>query len=181
VDWTLDAVRRSGCFERIAVVVSPERAATVRWDGVAVVAGGERRRDSVAAGVETLGDCDIVCVHDAARPLCAPELFSRVIAAARERGAATTAIPCVDTIKRVSAGLVMETLPRDQLVAVQTPQAFAAELLRRAHAASTDDASDDCLLVERLGAPVAVVDGDPRNRKITTAADIEWLRAELEP
>jgi 2-C-methyl-D-erythritol 4-phosphate cytidylyltransferase len=142
------------------------------------VAGGERRRDSVRAGLDVL-ECDIVCIHDAARPLCPPELFGSVVAAAKEHGAATAAIPCVDTIKEVRDGMVLATLDRRTLVAVQTPQAFARDLLMRAHAQDDSDASDDCVLVERLGAPVAVVAGDARNRKITTAEDIAWLRHEV--
>jgi 2-C-methyl-D-erythritol 4-phosphate cytidylyltransferase len=109
-----------------------------------------------------------------------PELIEAVIAAARAHGAATAAIPCVDTIKRVEAGMVVETLNRSALVAVQTPQAFATSLLRRAHAVAPElDASDDCLLVERLGEPVAIVAGEVGNRKITHPEDLVWLRGEL--
>jgi len=80
----------------------------------------------------------------------------------------------------VREGLVVETLRRGELVAVQTPQAFAADLLRRAHAVAPDeDASDDCLLVERLGEPVAVVPGEPANRKVTLLEDLEWLQRQL--
>jgi len=149
-------------------------------DGVRCVPGGPRRRDSVAAGLRAVGAAEIVVVHDAARPLVSAALIEGVIAAARRFGAATAAIPCVDTIKRVEGGMVVETLPREALVAVQTPQAFTASLLRRAHAvAPEEDASDDCLLVERLGEPVAVVAGELRNRKITHLEDLEWLRRQL--
>jgi len=170
------------------VVVCPEaRHAAVRGlarrlglDGVRCVPGGPRRRDSVAAGLGAVGAAEIVVVHDAARPLVSTALIEDVIAAARRYGAATAAIPCVDTVKRVEDGMVVETLPREALVAVQTPQAFTASLLRRAHAAAPEeDASDDCLLVERLGEPVAVVAGEVRNRKITHAEDLEWLRRQL--
>lgn len=148
---------------------------------VRCVPGGPRRRDSVAAGLEAVGDAAIVVVHDAARPMVTAELVEAVIAAARLHGAATAAIPSVDTIKRVAAGMVVETLPRDALVSVQTPQAFSAPLLRRAHAVSPEaDASDDCLLVEWLGEPVAVVPGDVGNRKITHPEDLDWLRRQLQ-
>jgi 2-C-methyl-D-erythritol 4-phosphate cytidylyltransferase len=120
-----------------------------------------------------------VVVHDAARPLVSAALVEAVIAAARRHGAATAGIPCVDTIKRVDGGMVVETLSRPSLVCVQTPQAFAASLLRRAHAADDEDASDDCVLVERLGEPVAVVPGEIGNRKITHWEDLEWLRRQL--
>lgn len=182
IGWTVDAVQRSRAFAEVVLVVTASRCAdAARLGGVTVVGGGARRRDSVAAGMDALGECEVVCIHDGARPFCPPDLFVRVVEAAARHGAATAAVPCVDTIKRVAGGVVVETLPRDSLVAVQTPQAFRLELLREAHRASDDDASDDCVLVERLGAPVAVVDGDPRNRKITHAEDIEWLRRELAP
>ena len=165
-----------------------------RWDALRALAsacglgqasfveGGERRQDSVAAA---LGPCDghrMVCVHDAARPLAPPELFRAVVGAADRDAAATAAVPCVDTIKRVSEEHVDETLERATLVAAQTPQAFARELLERAHQAATADgvdAGDDASLVERLGARVAVVRGDPRNFKVTTQADLAVLRALL--
>ena len=153
---------------------------SVGLSGVRCVPGGPRRRDSVAAGLAAVGEADIVVVHDAARPLVSTALIESVIAAARVHGAATAAVPCVDTIKRVEDGLVVETLPRGALVAVQTPQAFSAPLLRRAHAIAPElDASDDCLLVERLGEPVAVVPGEIGNRKITHPEDLVWLRGEL--
>jgi 2-C-methyl-D-erythritol 4-phosphate cytidylyltransferase len=171
------------------VVVCPEtRHAAVRavagglgLSGVRCVPGGPRRRDSVAAGLEEVGDAEIVVVHDAARPLVSPRLIEAVIAAARRHGAATAAVPCVDTIKRVEKGMVVETLPRTALVAVQTPQAFATQLLRRAHTVVPgEDASDDCLLVEWLGEPVAVVPGEVGNRKITHPEDLEWFRGQLQ-
>ena len=115
------------------VVVCPEArhedvcrlARELGLGGVRCVPGGARRRDSVAAGLEAVGDAEIVAVHDAARPLVSAQLIEAVIAAARRHGAATAAIPCVDTIKRVDGGMVVETLPREALVAVQTPQAFS--------------------------------------------------------
>ena len=163
---------------RHAAILDAARA--LRLSGVRCVPGGPRRRDSVAAGLAEVGNAEIVVVHDAARPLVSPELIEAVIAAARAHGAATAAIPCVDTIKRVEAGMVVETLNRSALVAVQTPQAFATSLLRRAHAVAPElDASDDCLLVERLGEPVAIVAGEVGNRKITHPEDLVWLRGEL--
>jgi 2-C-methyl-D-erythritol 4-phosphate cytidylyltransferase len=170
------------------VVVCPEArhqavqalARDLGLSGVRCVAGGPRRRDSVAAGLREVGDAEIVVVHDAARPLVSPRLIEAVIAAARLHGAATAGVPCVDTVKRVEDGMVVETLPRDSLIAVQTPQAFALPLLRRAHTLRPEvDASDDCLLVEWLGLPVAVVPGEVGNRKITHPEDLEWLRGQL--
>ena len=150
--------------------------------GVCVAAGGERRRDSVAAGLRALAgavpQARWVLVHDAARPLASPALAARVLAAAREDGAAVPGLPVADTVKEVGAGgLVRGTPDRASLRAIQTPQAFAADLLRRAHAEVEGDAPDDAWLVERLGAPVRVVEGDPLAFKVTTADDLARLRA----
>jgi 2-C-methyl-D-erythritol 4-phosphate cytidylyltransferase len=144
-----------------------------------VVAGGPTRSASVRAGLAAVPEeVEIIVVHDAARPLAGTELFERVIAAVR--AGADGAVPGVavpDTIKRVdaTAGRVVETLDRPALRAIQTPQAFAAAVLRRAHADGAD-ATDDAALVEALGATVVVVDGDPANLKITGPDDL--LRAE---
>jgi 2-C-methyl-D-erythritol 4-phosphate cytidylyltransferase len=142
-----------------------------------VVIGGATRSASVRCGLAAVPDeADVIIVHDAARPLASPTLFDAVATAAAETGAAICALPVSDTIKRVDDGLVAETLDRRALVAVQTPQAFEAALLRRAHAVgaeATDEATDDATLVERLGVPVRVVPGDPGNFKITTPADLK--------
>ena len=150
--------------------------------GVCVAAGGERRRDSVAASLRALAgaapQARWVLVHDAARPLASPALAARVLAAAREDGAAVPGLPVADTVKEVGTdGLVRRTPDRASLRAIQTPQAFAADLLRRAHAEVEGDAPDDAWLVERLGAPVRVVEGDPLAFKVTTADDLARLRA----
>jgi 2-C-methyl-D-erythritol 4-phosphate cytidylyltransferase len=190
---TLAAVAAARLFESVTVVVPRLAWETVR--GLAagagivdlrLVEGGERRQDSVRAGLDSAGEATLLCIHDAVRPLCPPALFAAVVDAARRHGAATAAIPLVDSVKRVRRGgelpLVAETLERADLVAVQTPQAFDAALLRRAHQAALRDgvvADDDCALVEHLGAAVAVVEGDPRNLKVTRPADLAVLRATL--
>jgi 2-C-methyl-D-erythritol 4-phosphate cytidylyltransferase len=191
---TLAAVAAAGLFESVTVVVPRaawdrvrDLAAAAGIDGVGLVEGGERRQDSVRAGLDLAGDASVVCVHDAVRPLCPPTLFAAVVDAARRPGAATAAIPVVDSVKRVrrepgELPVVAETVERSDLVAVQTPQAFDAVLLRRAHQAALRDgivADDDCALVEHLGAVVAVVEGDPRNLKVTRPADLAVLRAAL--
>ena len=143
-----------------------------------MVAGGERRSDSVRRGLDAVpDDCDIVVVHDGARPLASADLFEAVIEAVL--AGADAAIPGVavtDTIKRVDDGCVVDTLDRDDLVAVQTPQAFRAEVLRRAHDGGPD-ATDDAALVEAVGGTVVVVEGDPANLKITTRHDLGVGRA----
>ena len=144
------------------------------------VDGGERRRDSVAAGLAALPDARWVLVHDSARPLASSTLASRALEAARETGAAVPGLPVADTIKRIDAeGLVRETPDRASLRAIQTPQAFDADLLRRAHATIEGDATDDAALVEQLGAPVRVIEGEAQAFKVTTAEDLERLRALL--
>jgi 2-C-methyl-D-erythritol 4-phosphate cytidylyltransferase len=152
---------------------------------VAVVRGGERRQDSVVRGFEQLdsGPADIVLVHDAVRPLVSEEVISRVIAKARECGAAVAAVPVEDTIKEAAGGVVVRTLERENLQRVQTPQAFAREVLERALRKARQDGfygTDEAALVERTGHPVAVVSGDRRNIKITTAADLKIAEALLE-
>lgn len=142
---------------------------------VTVVPGGAERGDSVAAGLRALGaDVDVVLVHDAARALAPAELFDRVAAAVRDGAPAVVpGVPVVDTIKQVDArGLVVGTPDRAALRAVQTPQGFRRAVLERAHALSSE-ATDDAALVERLGEPVLVVEGDRRALKVTTADDLE--------
>jgi 2-C-methyl-D-erythritol 4-phosphate cytidylyltransferase len=190
---TLAAVAAPGIFDSVVVVVPEvawrrvrDLAAAVGIDDLRLVEGGERRQDSVRAGLEVAGDAPLICVHDAVRPLCPMALFFAVVDAARRHGAATAAIPVVDSVKRVrrdgELAVVAATLDRAELVAVQTPQAFDAALLRRAHAVALRDgvvADDDCALVEHLGEVVAVVEGDPRNLKVTRPADLAVLRAAL--
>ncbi len=152
---------------------------------VVVVAGGPTRQASVAAGLGALSDeFGVVLVHDAARPLAPASLVARVIDAVLDgHPAVVPGLPVVDTVKRVQTGgpveLVLATVPRVDLRAVQTPQGFRRELLLRAHAefasGALDEAtaaSDDAGLVERLGEPVWVVAGDERAAKITTPRDL---------
>ena len=147
----------------------------------ASVAGGETRSASVRAGLaEVPADAAVVLVHDAARPFLPPEIVPRLLEALGEGyDGAVPGVPVRDTVKRVGGGVVVETPPRDELVAVQTPQAFAADVLR---AAAAGDGSDCASLVEAAGGRVKVVAGDERLLKGTTPADLErvgvWLAAE---
>lgn len=158
------------------VLVLPDGVA---WDGPEVtvtVVGGETRSASVRAGLAALPpETEVVVVHDAARPLASPLLFRAVIDAVRQGAAAAVPfVPLADTLKRVDGNWVVETVDREQLVAVQTPQAFRVEVLRAAHA-SGPEASDDAALVEAMGEKVQVVPGEPRNIKLTTALDLELV------
>jgi 2-C-methyl-D-erythritol 4-phosphate cytidylyltransferase len=140
------------------------------------IPGGAERQDSVALGLEALpASVAWVAVHDAARCLVAPGDVSRVIAAARADGAALLAVPAHDTIKRVRDGRVIETPPRHECWAAQTPQVFRADLLREALAKARAEGvvgTDDAQLVERLGVAVRVVEGSARNLKITRPEDL---------
>ncbi|MEP6706377.1 MAG: 2-C-methyl-D-erythritol 4-phosphate cytidylyltransferase [Pyrinomonadaceae bacterium] len=142
-----------------------------------VIAGGDSRRDSVFRGLLAIREAtvEIVAVHDGVRPFVTTGEIDRTIAAAREHGAAVLVAPATDTIKEVEQGRVIRTLPREKVRHALTPQCFRYELLRRAYEQLTEadgDITDDSMLVERLGETVAVVEGNPRNIKITRPEDI---------
>lgn len=170
--------------EIVAVVPQEQREeATAMLRGLpkvrAVVAGGERRQDSVRKGLEQAPkDFDgVVLVHDAARPLVEVEVIEAVVAAAREHGAALPVLPVSDTVKKVRDGRVVETLDRSQLAGAQTPQGFEFSLLTRAYENALRERltlTDEAMAVERLGEPVVTVAGSARNRKITTPEDLAW-------
>jgi 2-C-methyl-D-erythritol 4-phosphate cytidylyltransferase len=178
-------IDRAACVARDAcagvVVVIPPGAA---WDappGVLVAAGGATRSDSVRAGLAVVPEsAQVIVVHDAARPLASRSLFAAVVdAVAAGADAAVPVLPVVDTVKRVRDGRVVETVARDDLVLVQTPQAFRAAALRAAHAGGAVD-TDDAALVEAAGGTVAVVEGERHNLKLTLPDDLDLARALLE-
>ncbi len=173
------AARFDGFFAKIAVLRLPDLDQT-RLPGWTLVAGGARRRDSVAAGLAALPpEVDLVLIHDAARPLVSDEVIARVREAAEQRGAAIPVLAVTDTLKRTDGDVVAGTVDRAGLVAVQTPQGFSRELLERALAASERDATDEAGLVEDLGETVCTVPGDPANVKVTVPADLAVARAYL--
>ena len=143
--------------------------------------GGRERSDSVRNGLEDLSDdISIVVIHDAARPLVTSRMIEDVIREARKGRGAAPGLPVVDTLKRIDdSGNIIETVDRDNLIRIQTPQAFPREMIERAHAdafASGIGATDDVALCERLRMPVVMVPGSERAMKITTEAD--FVRAE---
>jgi 2-C-methyl-D-erythritol 4-phosphate cytidylyltransferase len=143
--------------------------------------GGRERSDSVRNGLEDLpGDISIVVVHDAARPLATLKMIDDVISEARKGRGAAPGLPVTDTLKRVDeAHAVVETVDRDNLFRIQTPQAFPRDMIENAHAeafAARINATDDAALCERLGMEVVIVAGSERAMKITTEAD--FVRAE---
>ena len=145
------------------------------------VTGGASRAESVRLGVDEVPpDAVAVLVHDAARPLLAQDVISRVLEPLGEGwDGAVPALPVADTIKRVEGAAVAETLARDGLMVAQTPQAFVADVLRAALVGDVGVASDCASLVEAAGGRVKVVDGDPRLLKVTTAHDLRLVEALL--
>lgn len=176
VEWSLD-VARSVCDGVVVVVPAENLGDSAACEGLggvdAVVAGGGTRSESVRRGLAAVpASAEVIVVHDAARPLARLELWRAVIAAV-EAGA-DAAIPAVavsDTVKQVGEGGHLVTLDRSKLVAVQTPQAFVARVLRQVHAAGVE-ATDDAALVEYAGGRVELVDGPPDNLKITSRMDL---------
>jgi 2-C-methyl-D-erythritol 4-phosphate cytidylyltransferase / 2-C-methyl-D-erythritol 2,4-cyclodiphosphate synthase len=140
---------------------------------LSVVEGGNRRRDSVAQAFARVSPrTEIVVIHDAARPLVTDDVIRRTVEAAAECGAAIAALRARDTVKRAGAGgAITATLPRDEIFLAQTPQAFRVDVLRDALAID-GDATDEATLAEQAGHVVKVVEGDPRNLKITTPDDL---------
>jgi 2-C-methyl-D-erythritol 4-phosphate cytidylyltransferase len=144
--------------------------------------GGRERSESVANGLEDLpSECEIVVIHDAARPLVTSETIGRVIDEARHGNGAVAALPVVDTLKRVeSSGKVIETVDRFGLWRAQTPQAFPRKAIERAHREAREAdriATDDAALCEQIGLPVVVVRGSERAQKITEENDFALVEA----
>ena len=164
--------------DRVALVVAAHELGDVRAQfgavaKVVVVAGGATRSASVRGGLAAISDdAEVIVVHDAARPLASEGLFQQVIAAIRAGAdAAVPGIAVADTLRRLEGGIV----DREGVVAVQTPQAFRALMLRRAHQ-DEPEASDDATLVEMIGGKVVIVAGETSNFKITTAHDLAVAR-----
>ncbi len=179
LDWSLDAARTAS--DGVVVVVHPTMASVPEVLADAVVAGGATRSASVRAGLAAVpSSAEVVVVHDAARPCASPALFTAVVDAVRAGAdGAVPGVPVADTVKRVDdGGKVVETLDRSGLVGVQTPQAFVASTLRRAHAGA-DDATDDAGLVEAAGGRVVVVPGEAGNTKVTDPGDLALADARL--
>lgn len=185
---TVDAFERCEAVDAAVLMVSNHNLVDVadiarvnQWKKVLRVRlGGNRRQDSVSLGLKALPPCEWVVVHDGARPLVDERLIVEGIAAAQATGAAIAAVPVKDTVKRVDdGGMVLETLERRELAAVQTPQVFRRDLLERAHAEIREDVTDDAAMVERLGTEVRVYMGDHANIKVTTPEDLAVAEALL--
>ena len=191
LSYSLDVAERSASVRDVVIVTGEHIRATVErlvaggaWRKVgAIVTGGARRQDSVAAGIRALReDITVVAVHDAARPLVTVDLLDRCIKAACDDGAAIAAVPVADTLKRVVAGRIAATVERDGLWAAQTPQVMRRAILLDAmgpdvmtRCAVTDEAA----WCESIGVPVTIVPSSPANLKVTQAADITVAEALL--
>ena len=197
LEWSVAAVAAAPEVESVAVVTSPERIERIVGAGWlpesvrAVVPGGARRHESVAAGLAALdalggapgGDERIVLVHDGARPLVSGDLIARVVAAASEHGAAVPVVAVAETLKRVEGDVVRETVDRVGLAAAQTPQGVRRTLLRSAFArypaAGPETWTDEAALLEACTIPVHAIPGDPANLKVTLPADLDRVDAAL--
>ncbi|MEE8129728.1 MAG: 2-C-methyl-D-erythritol 4-phosphate cytidylyltransferase [Vicinamibacterales bacterium] len=167
------------------VLSTPPPALAAFSTPLRLVSGGGRRQDSVAAGFDAVtSTADIVVVHDAARPFCSVELIAATVDAAFESGAAIAALPTRDTVKegRIEEGIgfrfVSATLERDRIFLAQTPQAFRVDVLREAVALGRGglEATDEAVLAERAGHRIRLIEGEPRNIKVTTDADLSFAR-----
>jgi 2-C-methyl-D-erythritol 4-phosphate cytidylyltransferase len=183
--WLYSAERflnRDDVVQTILVIDSEDReffqqkfSANIAFLGIEVVDGGAERADSVQAGLARVKpSVDFVCIHDAARPCICDEWIDKIFAAAEKHDAAIFAVPVHGTLKRVGQNHhIEETVDRNNLWEAQTPQVFRRELILEAYAKRGNfAATDDALLVERLGRPVTVVPGSPVNLKITTREDL---------
>jgi 2-C-methyl-D-erythritol 4-phosphate cytidylyltransferase len=180
---TLEKFNRCSIIDEVILIVPTSyvgraRETVTRWGPLkvkAVIAGGEERQDSVQNGLDHLPeDVEIVVVHDGVRPFVSAEKIHEVGEKARECGGAILAVPVKDTVKIGREGWVEQTLDRDTLWSVQTPQAFRVDWIRKAYEKAKKEgyyATDDAALVERLGHRVAIVMGEEKNIKITTPAD----------
>ena len=179
------SVRVSRSVADFVVLVVPDEYDGPGEGADAVVPGGDTRAASVRAGLKALPDCDIVVVHDAARPLASGALFRAVIAAVSsgEAGGAIPGLRVTDTVKRIAnrdgQSIVVGTIDRSELVTVQTPQAFRRDVLERAHH-TLSDATDDAALVEAMGGVVVIVSGEVSNLKITDPSDLLRVATALE-
>lgn len=151
---------------------------------VGLASGGHSRQESVRNCLEAAsGGVEIVVVHDAVRPFVTPELINQIVEQARKDGAVILGVPAVDTVKRVDQRIVHATLPRETIMLAQTPQAFHADLLRRAYTAAEKDGftgTDEASLIEHLGEDVHVMMGSPRNIKITRPSDLQLAQFYLD-
>jgi len=175
LEWTIEAFKKVKAINEIILVVNPDELEKAKMLGIEkVTAGGKERSDSVANGLKLVSkDCDIVLIHDGARPLITSDIIVKSIKEAQEFGAVVVGVPVKDTIKRVGDDLLIEdTVDRKTLWQAQTPQAFKYAIITRAYVGGKKKATDDSKLVEDFGIKVKMVMGSYENIKITTPEDL---------
>jgi 2-C-methyl-D-erythritol 4-phosphate cytidylyltransferase len=182
--WSVDTCQRYGLVQQIVLVLSDKDLARGQklkkergWSKVTLCPGGAQRQDSVKEGLRHIRDCDLVMIHDGARPFLTPDLIDDGLKVVGKTDAAVAAVPVKDTIKvAADERLVGETLQRDKLWAAQTPQIFSFDMITRAYENLAAEATDDAAAVELLGRSVQLYMGDYKNIKVTTAEDLALAR-----
>jgi 2-C-methyl-D-erythritol 4-phosphate cytidylyltransferase len=182
--WSVDACQRYSSIQQIVLVLNNKDLARGQklkkernWSKVALCLGGARRQDSVKAGLKQIEDCDLVMIHDGARPFLTLDLIEDGLTVVQEAGAAVAAVPIKDTIKLANdERLIGETIHRDKLWAAQTPQIFSFDVITKAYENLVAEVTDDATAVERLGCKVQLYMGDYRNIKVTTNEDLQLAR-----
>ena len=179
--WSVEAFEKHNMVNQISIVLSKNNMAlghelrkAQKWKKVFhICEGGERRQDSVRKGLQCIEDCDIVMIHDAARPFVTSKIIEQGIVAVKATGAAIAAVKVSDTIKTSNELLeVVETSPRTNQYIIQTPQVFDYELIMKAHKTVTANVTDDATMVEMIGGKVMMFESSKWNIKITTPDDI---------
>ena len=179
--WSVDACQRYSSIQQIVLVLNNKDLARGQklkkernWSKVALCLGGARRQDSVKAGLKQIEDCDLVMIHDGARPFLTLDLIEDGLKVVQDTGAAVAAVPIKDTIKLANdERLTGETIQRDRLWAAQTPQIFSFDVITKAYENLVAEVTDDATAVERLGCKVQLYMGDYRNIKVTTNEDLQ--------
>lgn len=182
--WSVDTCEGYSSIQQIVLVLNNKDLARGQklkkernWSKVALYLGGARRQDSVKAGLKQIEDCDLVMIHDGARPFLTSDLIEDGLKVVQETGAAVAAVPIKDTIKLANdERLTGKTIQRDRLWAAQTPQIFSFDVITRAYENLVAEVTDDATAVERLGRKVQLYMGDYRNIKVTTTEDLQLAR-----
>jgi 2-C-methyl-D-erythritol 4-phosphate cytidylyltransferase len=182
--WSVDTCQRYSSVRQIVLVLNDKdlvRGQKLKkergWSKVTLCPGGARRQDSVREGLRQIRDCDLILIHDGARPFLTSDLIENGLKLARQAKAVIAAVPIKDTIKLANGGkLIKETLRRDRLWAAQTPQIFSFDMITRAYENLAAEVTDDATAVERLGYKVKLYMGDYKNIKVTTTEDLALAR-----
>jgi 2-C-methyl-D-erythritol 4-phosphate cytidylyltransferase len=182
--WSVDTCEGYSSIQQIVLVLNNTDLAQGQklkkernWSKVALCLGGARRQDSVKAGLKQIEDCDLVMIHDGARPFLTSDLIEDGLKVVQETGAAVAAVPIKDTVKLANdERLTGKTIQRDRLWAAQTPQIFSFDVITRAYENLIAEVTDDATAVERLGRKVQLYMGDYRNIKVTTTEDLQLAR-----